>query len=1448
MKITILSLLLTLLPLMASADASTTRTMSNTIEGIYQVQPDSYRSYNDYKTYGNSYEIMIFKNGDGTYYVDDLFGGWYSQRAGYGKNYAMTGNIAIADDGTVSLNDSHIIGWGDSLDALKGTYNSTTSTFMIVAEYAGSIEFHQTWIKIEDLYSGDKNAIEKDGIYYKLNNLKNEASISFNPNYYSGDIIIPEKVEHNGVDYRVTEIADSAFYLCIKLNSILIPKSISSIGKSSFRECENLTSIEIPNSVITIGDSAFYDCRKLTSVTLPNQLERIGNGVFYDCCSFSSIVIPSSVKSIGNGAFYGCYVQSLDLPGSIVAIGNQAFARNNLIKLEIPNGIETIGDGAFESSYYLTHIDIPSSITSIGRNAFADSYEIVSVNIDDLLKWCNTEIKSEIFTNYIQFFLNDKEIQDLVIPNGVLKVGKYNFCGCRSLRTVTISNDVKEIADSAFCNCTNLQSLSILNDIDSIGKYSFYNCTNLETVLLPDVMTKIGEKAFYGCTNLSSLKLPKNVLYIEAGAFNGCSAIPELIIPEGIKSVGNGAFNGCNGIKTLHIPSSLTFIDYGAFSGCNGLTSITVANGNMVYDSRYDCNAIIETATNTMWVGCKNSTVPYSVKVIAPSAFSGCQSLTNITIPQTVTEILDRTFSGCSGLKTINIPNSVTRIGESAFWRCTSLTTIDIPNSVSYLGKNAFEGCSSLSSIEIPNSVTSISWRLFQYCTGLTSVIIPNSVTEIGLEAFSGCTELKSISIPNSVTSIESYAFANCYALTNVFIPNSIIEIQNTTFYNCKQLESVFIPSSIKQIDSNAFTACNALTNVYCLSDDVPNVNSNSFPFFTIIDKTTLHVPASSIEKYKTSNVWKDFNNIVALTDEELALYQEDSDADIENNESIEGVYQTQSDSYRIYNGNKVSYGNTYEFMITENGDGTYFVDDLVGGWYCQRADFWGYGPDYCMTGNIKIAADCTVSLIDSHVIGWDDGLVSLTGTYDSDGFTFKTEAEYVSNMKFYQTWVKVANGFKLDGIYYKICGKNTVSVMRGNYSGDIVIPEQVLFKGKTYTVTSIDGAFNKCKHLTSVSIPSGVTSIGYMTFYECTELTSVTIPNSVVSIDDRAFYGCTCLKSITIPNSVTSIGDNVFVNCTSLTSVSIPNSVTSIGDWAFFYCINLKDLILPDNITTIGELAFNENYSLKSINIPKSVLKIGDSAFSWCNGLETIKVDEENVKYDSRDNCNAIIETYSNTLIKGCKSTVIPQDIRKIGKSAFDYCVDLKELNIPNSVTSIEQGAFWKCTGLESFRIGNNVKDIGRSAFSECEALKSVIIPNNVSNIQSEAFYHCNNLQDVYCYAETIPTTNVEAFNETPIVSATLHVPAASIDKYRQTAPWSGFGKIVALTPEEMGIDGDVNGDNVLDEKDLNAIANHIMGKPQEGYFDINLADVNKDRKVDAADIVKLVNMIRNK
>ena len=207
---------------------------------------------------------------------------------------------------------------------------------------------------------------------------------------------------------------------------------------------------------------------------------------------------------------------------------------------------------------------------------------------------------------------------------------------------------------------------------------------------------------------------------------------------------------------------------------------------------------------------------------------------------------------------------------------------------------------------------------------------------------------------------------------------------------------------------------------------------------------------------------------------------------------------------------------------------------------------------------------------------------------------------------------------------------------------------------------------------------------------------------------------------------SVTSIGDNAFSASSALTSITIPNSVTSIGRRAFYDCTGLTSITIPNSVTSIGDGAFSDCTGLISITIPNSVKTIGDHSFADCAGLTEIKVESGNSVYDSRDNCNAIIETSTNTLIEGCKSTIIPNSITCIGDYAF-YCRSgLKSITIPNSVTSIGRGAFWDCTGLTSITIPNSVTSIGQSAFFGCTGLTSVAIPNSVTSIGSSAFEYC--------------------------------------------------------------------------------------------------------------------------
>ena len=330
-----------------------------------------------------------------------------------------------------------------------------------------------------------------------------------------------------------------------------------------------------------------------------------------------------------------------------------------------------------------------------------------------------------------------------------------------------------------------------------------------------------------------------SVTSIGGYTFFGCSGLTSVTIPNSVTSIGKFAFSGCSGLTSVTIPNSVTSIGECAFESCSGLTSVTVDKNNGTYDSRDNCNAIIDSSANTLIVGCKNTTIPNSVTSIGGAAFSGCSGLTSVTIPNSVTTIGDGAFRSCSGLTSVTIGNSVTTIGDFAFCFCSGLTSVTIGNSVTTIGDYAFGGCSGLTSVTIPNSVTSIGEFAFQSCSGLTSVSIPNFVTSIGEYAFSHCPGLTSVTIGNSVTSIGD----------------------------------------------RAFSGCSGLTKLVSLAVEPPTCDNGTFKK---VDKTTcqLIVPQESINKYKTADQWKEFLNILG--------YDGVDDVSVDSQNAVYEVYNLQ--------------------------------------------------------------------------------------------------------------------------------------------------------------------------------------------------------------------------------------------------------------------------------------------------------------------------------------------------------------------------------------------------------------------------------------------------------------------------------------------------------------------------------------------------------------------------
>ena len=289
-------------------------------------------------------------------------------------------------------------------------------------------------------------------------------------------------------------------------------------------------------------------------------------------------------------------------------------------------------------------------------------------------------------------------------------------------------------------------------------------------------------------------------------AFYGCIGLTSMTIGNSVTSIGDYAFYFCSRLTSVTIPNSVTTIGDYAFSICSGLTSIKVESGNTTYDSRNDCNAIIETASNTLVTGCKNTIIPNSVTTIREYAFYYCSDLTSLTIPNSVTSIGDYAFQYCSGLTSVTIPNSVTSIGNGAFSGCTGLTSMTIGNSVTSIGNWAFGGCIGLTSVTIPNSVTTIREYAFSGCTGLTSLTIGNSVTSIGGGAFYGCvgltTVISEVEIPCSID--ENCFSEDVFKNSTLYVPKGTVDKYKSTDYWSK---FVFIeesdPTDIIQVSSD---------------------------------------------------------------------------------------------------------------------------------------------------------------------------------------------------------------------------------------------------------------------------------------------------------------------------------------------------------------------------------------------------------------------------------------------------------------------------------------------------------------------------------------------------------------------------------------------------------------------------------------------------------------------
>ena len=273
---------------------------------------------------------------------------------------------------------------------------------------------------------------------------------------------------------------------------------------------------------------------KLKTLVIPDGVRRIGKRAFFKCSSLMSISIPNSVTSIGNGAFWGC-----------------------------------------DS---LTSVIIPDSVTSIGNFAFNCTSLTDVYYQGDLRGWLKIEFGfGHPMCCAKNLYINGQLLQgDIVIPEGMEKIGVWTFRNCSGLTSITIPNSVTSIGEGAFSVCSGLTSITIPDSVTSIGDSAFQGCSSLTSITIPDSVTSIGEGAFYGCSSLTSITIPDSVTSIGDIVFYNCSGLTSITIPDNVTSIGDRAFYNCSGLKSITIPDSVTSIGWNAFWDCSSLTSIVI--------------------------------------------------------------------------------------------------------------------------------------------------------------------------------------------------------------------------------------------------------------------------------------------------------------------------------------------------------------------------------------------------------------------------------------------------------------------------------------------------------------------------------------------------------------------------------------------------------------------------------------------------------------------------------------------------------------------------------------------------------------------------------------------------------------------------------------------------------------------------------------------------------
>ena len=919
------------------------------------------------------------------------------------------------------------------------------------------------------------------------------------------------------------------------------------------------------------------------------------------------------------------------------------------------------------------------------------------------------------------------------------------FQSTTNIETLILPNSITRIGSSVFTGSTSLKQIVIPEKVEAIGNYTFGNCTAIENISLPSALRTLGSYAFQGCTSLKEMVIPEYVSSIEERTFDGCTALEKVVIGNGVKSISDYyTFNGCDNLTTIVIGDGVTKLE-SQLQGKTKLANITLGNGfRELHNAFNGCTAL------------EKVTLPDSLRIIGNSTFSGCTLLTTVNIPDSVKTIGSSAFQGCENLDKIVFPKNLKNINSNAFYGCSSLDSIAFPDSVTYLDYQSFANCEKLRIVNMGTGINKMHeyYNTFANCpniekvyfspqlttipplfrgnTGLTTVILGDSTRIIDEHAFEGCTSLKDIKFPKTVKEIKFYAFNGCKSLQSITLPDSLETFGGNAFENCG-LTSITIPNNIKELPSRVFGYCPNLEEVI-LGDSVKYTNVDHYysPFYETSNIKTvtfgkgmqeigdIFSGQTQLQKVILSDSVKTigvnaFKNCSSLTDINIP---NTATAILEEAfhwcTSLKNI--TLPDSLRILKGSS--------FM--ETGLTSITIPDKV-------SEIGGHAFAYCPDLTTVVLGD-SVKFIESGQYAVFNESPNITSV------TFGTGMEEINDV--------LRGKKKLTTV---ILGKNVKKIG--------------------------ENAFNGCTALESINLPNGITQLGAGAFAN-TGLRTLTLPTQVTKIAEQTFYNCDSLNSITLNKQLAEVAENAFAECDNVYEVTVDNtapaiisvasgfaslkkisfgpSVTEIPDNLLSGKSKLEEISLGENVSKIGNSAFSAT-ALRSFTFPAKVSTIGEKLFESCDKLKKVTF-------------NSALTALPAGTFRHCQaldSIGLPASVKSIGSYAFDGCDSIRKIHLNAQLTEIAAYAFYNAGDkkLKSITIPAGVKNIGEYAFAECDTLSSITLGAGTDSIAQYAFQNCRNLKAITLPANT-RVLGGNLFEGTAITSLVLPDKVASLKK----------------------------------------------------------------------------------